>query len=77
MTGRQAGGSAMRQELVRVRNAAGGIRSALERMDGCGPQTLAVLISKVAVQLTVIFDALAELDHIGQDAKAIRKDRRI
>ena len=74
MTQRQEGGSAFSQELVRIRNASGIIRFALERIgDGnSSVQTLAILVTKMAVQLTVIFDALAELDKIGHAAKSDR-----
>lgn len=72
MSARRTGGSAMAQELVKIRNAASAIRMSLERMDGAGPQTLAALLMKIAVQLTVIFDSLNELENISRAAKAER-----
>ena len=77
MTMRGLGGSAFAQEITRGKNAATAIRMALEKIgEGCGPQTLAVLVAKIAVNLAIIMEVLSALESIGRDAKAERVDHK-
>jgi len=57
--------------LVDGRNATSAARQALDRLidDQPGPQTTALLIAKVAVQLGKIEAVLNRLDEIGRNAK--------
>jgi len=76
MSNRQMGASAYNAELARIRNAVNATRNALERIinETVGPQTLAVLVAKMAVQQGTIMDAISNLDQIGKDAKQERKN---
>jgi uncharacterized protein HemY len=57
--------------LVDGRNATSAARQALDRLieEQPGPQTTALLIAKVAVQLGKIEAVLNQLDEIGRNAK--------
>ena len=61
--------------LVDGRNATNAARQALDRLidDQPGPQTTALLIAKVAVQLGKIEAIFNTLDEIGRNAKAEAK----
>lgn len=72
MSTKKAGGSAFFHEINRARLAAELLSDYLGRMDGAGPTTIAVLIAKMALQLTTIFSALTALDRIGREAKVER-----
>ena len=72
MTSPKAGGSAFSYQLVKIRDAAEAMQQSLMRMDGAGAATLTVLIAKTALQLTVIFSALNELERIVRAEKSAR-----
>lgn len=74
MTKAQVGGYEFNYECTRIRNAATEIRKALTKIleGNAGPQTIAVLIAKSAIELTNIFDALSNLEKIGKDTKKNR-----
>jgi len=60
--------------LVDGRNATSAARQALDRLidEQPGPQTTALLIAKVAVQLGKIEAVLNELDGIGRNARSTK-----
>lgn len=75
MTDKQIGGYEFNSECVRIKNASNAIRNALNQIieTNPGPQTLYMLVAKMAVQVSTITDAVNIIEDIGKDAKDTRK----
>ena len=74
MSKAQIGGYEFNAELARIRNAANTMRDALTKLleGNPGPQTIAALVARMALQISIIFDAIGNIQKIGNNAK---KDR--
>ena len=74
MTRAQVGGYEFNYQLNRIRNSANSIRDSLSKiMEGNpGPQTIIALAGSMALQITVILDAITQIEKIGRNTK---KDR--
>lgn len=75
MTEQAIGGYKFHNECVRIKNASSAIRNALTQIleTNPGPQTLYMLVAKMAVQVSTITDAVNIIEDIGKDAKTNRK----
>jgi len=74
MSKAQVGGYEFNYELNRIRNASDIIRDKLTKIieGNPGPQTVIALAATMALQITIILDALLKLEKIG---KEVKKDR--
>jgi len=68
VTKRKLGGYAFNYEITRARQACRGIRRSLKRIidEKPGPQASAVLLTRAALSLGDIEEAIAELERIGK-----------
>jgi hypothetical protein len=75
MTDKQIGGYEFRSECIRIKNATTVLRNSLSQIieTNPGPQTLYMLVAKMAVQVSTITDAVNNIEDIGKEAKANRK----
>jgi hypothetical protein len=71
MTAKKIGGYAFRQEIVRAVNANRLARKHLRQVvdDKPGPQTMAVLVAKIANALSENLDAIQEIERIAKAVK--------
>lgn len=67
MSKRQVNGYVFNQELTRIRQGCGSIRGALRQLKtNPGPQTRSLLIADAAMALSVIQEAVVEIERIAQ-----------
>lgn len=68
MTQKQIGGYGFRQECTDIRNSAAAIRTALSRIieENPGPQTTAMLVAKMAIEVSKIANAVNLIEEIGK-----------
>lgn len=75
MTKKRLGGYEFNYEITRIRNATAAIGEALTKIleNNPGPQTLYMLVARMAVENSNIVNALTNIEQIGQDAKNKRE----
>jgi predicted transcriptional regulator len=74
MSKRQVGGYEFKYECTRIRSSSTAINQALTQIleTNPGPQTMAMLVAKMAVENSTINSALTNIERIGNEEKKKR-----
>ena len=75
MTARRVGGYEFNYQCARIRSAAGELNQSLKKVieSNPGPQTMAMLMARMALEVAAIGEAINNLERIGTTEKSQRK----